>query len=95
LDAYHPLTVNRVAALSSTFSFSDDAELGSAVCAIIDAHVARFTRLESDRLRSGGDISGRIHEHMPLQQAYEVLDRVGRCVRKHYGVLDFGATREA
>lgn len=90
MDRHHPLTVNRLAALSAGLSFSGEPELQQAIHSIVDAHVARFMRLESDRARSGGDISGRIHEHMPLQMAHHVLDKVGRWVREHHGTLDFG-----
>jgi hypothetical protein len=88
MDKYHPLTVNRLAALSAGLHFPDEPELQEATHSIVDAHVARFMRLESDRMQSG-DISSRIHEHISLQTAHQVLDRIGRWVRENRGTLDF------
>lgn len=85
----HPLTVNRLASLSARLSFPGEPDLQEAARSIVDAHVARFKRLESDRAHSGGDISGRIHKHISLQTSHQVLDRIGHWVREHRGTLDF------
>jgi hypothetical protein len=91
MDAHHPLTVNRLAALAAGLSFSDEPELEQAAQSIVESNVDRFMRLASDRARGGGDVSHRIHEHLPLALAHEVLNHVGRWVREHRGTLDFDA----
>jgi len=89
MNSHHPLTVNRLAALSASLSFPDEPQLQEATQSIVDAHVARFMRLESDRKLSGGDISRRIREHMSLQAAHLVLNKIESWVREHRGTLDF------
>jgi hypothetical protein len=92
MDAHHPLTVNRLAALATDLSFPDEPELEQACRSIIASHVDRFMRLATDRAESGGDISHRIRDHLSLADAHQVLDRVGRWVREHRGALDFVAS---
>lgn len=89
MDVHHPLTVNRIAAVSACLSFDGEPELQRVTDSIVDAHVARFLKLESDRTRSGGDLSSSIREHMPIEIAYRVLDQIGRWVRDQRGTLDF------
>jgi hypothetical protein len=82
----HPLAVNRAAHLGRLMDAGTDA--ASQVARIIESQVAGIQQLAARRREAAGDLRHRIHERMPLDQAYRIVAKIKARVASDVGLLE-------